>query len=176
MDKEVLYCVNHPDRETLLRCNKCGKPICTECAVRHPVGLRCRECAQLRRLPIYEVSWKGYSLSLVVGLLVATLSVFLGNLLMRALFLPFIGWFIPWILAAAIGVALGESMSWAAGYKRGRGLQILAGLCATLGYFLANSVPLLFLTRSWAFAFGWVNLYTLFYLLITIAFAVGRLR
>jgi hypothetical protein len=31
-------------RETLLRCNRCDRPMCTECAVQHPVGLRCKEC------------------------------------------------------------------------------------------------------------------------------------
>lgn len=31
--------------ETRLRCQKCGKPICPKCAMRHPVGLRCREHA-----------------------------------------------------------------------------------------------------------------------------------
>ena len=23
------YCYNHPDRETMLRCNRCERPICT---------------------------------------------------------------------------------------------------------------------------------------------------
>jgi hypothetical protein len=40
----VMYCANHPDTETLLRCNKCGKPICFKCAVRTEVGYRCKEC------------------------------------------------------------------------------------------------------------------------------------
>ena len=39
-EPESLTCANHPDRETLLRCNKCGKPICISCAVRTPVGYR----------------------------------------------------------------------------------------------------------------------------------------
>ena len=34
----VFHCKNHPDRETLLRCNKCGEPICTQCAVLTDVG------------------------------------------------------------------------------------------------------------------------------------------
>ena len=34
------------DRETLLRCNKCGNPICMACAVRTPVGYRCTNCVR----------------------------------------------------------------------------------------------------------------------------------
>ncbi|MEN6392186.1 MAG: B-box zinc finger protein, partial [Anaerolineaceae bacterium] len=29
----TLYCTNHPQTETSLRCNRCDKPICTKCAV-----------------------------------------------------------------------------------------------------------------------------------------------
>ena len=42
----VMYCANHPETETLLRCNKCNKPICLKCAVQTPVGYRCRECVR----------------------------------------------------------------------------------------------------------------------------------
>ncbi len=45
-DIGALRCANHPDRETVLRCNKCSKPICVQCAVRTPVGYRCKACVQ----------------------------------------------------------------------------------------------------------------------------------
>lgn len=45
-DSEILYCANHPERETLLRCNRCEKPICAQCAVQTPTGYRCRECVR----------------------------------------------------------------------------------------------------------------------------------
>jgi hypothetical protein len=41
-----LYCANHPDRETYLRCNRCDKPICSECAVLTPTGYRCKDCVR----------------------------------------------------------------------------------------------------------------------------------
>lgn len=44
-----MYCYRHPDRETLLRCGRCDRPICSECQVRHPVGIRCPECAPVRQ-------------------------------------------------------------------------------------------------------------------------------
>ena len=50
---EPMYCVNHPDVETYLRCNKCGRPICPKCAVRTPVGYRCRDCVQAHQQVFY---------------------------------------------------------------------------------------------------------------------------
>lgn len=38
-------CYRHPDRETLLSCSNCERPICTSCAQQVAVGLRCPECA-----------------------------------------------------------------------------------------------------------------------------------
>lgn len=42
----VAYCYRHPDRETLLGCGSCERPICTSCLVETPVGMRCPECAR----------------------------------------------------------------------------------------------------------------------------------
>jgi membrane associated rhomboid family serine protease len=39
--EEVRYCYRHPDRETMLSCSECGRPICAECVNYAPVGLRC---------------------------------------------------------------------------------------------------------------------------------------
>jgi membrane associated rhomboid family serine protease len=38
---ETLYCYRHPDRETMVTCSECGRPICTECMFFAPVGIRC---------------------------------------------------------------------------------------------------------------------------------------
>ncbi len=40
----LTHCYRHPDVETGLRCNRCNKPICPQCAQRTPVGFRCAEC------------------------------------------------------------------------------------------------------------------------------------
>jgi membrane associated rhomboid family serine protease len=36
-----MYCYRHPDRETMVTCSECGRPICTECMYFAPVGIRC---------------------------------------------------------------------------------------------------------------------------------------
>ena len=37
-------CYRHPDRETWVSCGRCGKPLCPDCMIHGPVGVRCREC------------------------------------------------------------------------------------------------------------------------------------
>ncbi len=39
------HCYRHSDRETLLSCSQCDRPICTSCMNPAPVGIRCPECA-----------------------------------------------------------------------------------------------------------------------------------
>ena len=176
---ETIYCVNHPDRETLLRCNKCGKPICPECAIRHPVGLRCRECAQLRRIPTYDLSPRHYTLALAAGLPSAIVGVILGNIFSRFLYIPLIGGL---VIAFAVGLLTAEAISRATGHKRGVGLQVVAAICVVFGYFIGNTLLLsvisyllvgrILIAPFWA----WLNFYSIIYLLLAILAAVGRLR
>lgn len=39
-------CYRHPDRHTLLRCSRCGRPICAACSIDASVGQRCPECVR----------------------------------------------------------------------------------------------------------------------------------
>ena len=50
----VMYCANHPETETYLRCNKCEKPICLKCAVLTEVGYRCKECIREQQNVFYN--------------------------------------------------------------------------------------------------------------------------
>ena len=49
------YCYRHPDRQTGLRCSRCDRPICGECANPAPVGQLCpddaRSTVRTRGLP-----------------------------------------------------------------------------------------------------------------------------
>ena len=42
-------CANHPSVETLVSCANCGKPICPDCMVQAPVGIKCASCARMPR-------------------------------------------------------------------------------------------------------------------------------
>jgi membrane associated rhomboid family serine protease len=41
----TLTCYRHPQVETGVRCASCDRPICTDCMVFSPVGIKCPECA-----------------------------------------------------------------------------------------------------------------------------------
>lgn len=43
-DDAIATCYRHPDRPTGLRCVRCDRPICTECAHHGPTGYRCADC------------------------------------------------------------------------------------------------------------------------------------
>ncbi len=64
---ETLYCYVHPNRPTTLRCNRCERPICTECAVRTPTGYRCRECVRLQQKKFDTAEWYDYIVAFIVA-------------------------------------------------------------------------------------------------------------
>ena len=45
-DEGAFYCYRHRRESTRLSCGRCGKPICTRCAIHGPAGIRCPECAK----------------------------------------------------------------------------------------------------------------------------------
>ena len=63
-----MQCAQHPKIETSLTCGKCEKPICPKCLVQTPVGIRCKECANLKSLPTYQVTTSYYFKAIGVGI------------------------------------------------------------------------------------------------------------
>ncbi len=107
---ERLTCANHPRVETQLRCNKCGKPICTECAVRTPVGYRCRACVNAQQRAFYA----GFRPShyAVAALVALPLSLVAGWMI------PRLGWYAI-ILGPVAGGGIAEAAHWAIQRRRG---------------------------------------------------------
>jgi hypothetical protein len=131
-----MQCATHPSVETELTCSRCGKPICPRCLVITPVGARCRECAQLRRLPTYQVGTpfvlRGLGAALAAGAAIGALWAFL---------FPYrVGAFIGLFLGLGLGYAVGESVSWAANRRRGPVLQGLAVVGVLVAYAVRNLV------------------------------------
>lgn len=120
----ALRCANHPDRETMLRCNKCEKPICYQCAIRTPVGYRCRECVQQQQAIYFNDRPAD---PFIAGGVAAALGFVLG-----ALFYLFLGIFglFSFIVAFFVGPASGglvaEAVRRAVGKRRGRYLKYVA--------------------------------------------------
>ena len=107
---EPLYCENHSGTETYLRCNRCAKPICTRCAVRTPVGYRCRECVRSQQRVYYD--------DIGVGHYVTAVGVGLPLSLVAGWLIPQLGWFSVF-LGPLAGTAIVRVTRWALQRKRG---------------------------------------------------------
>lgn len=131
---EPKQCPRHPETKTLLSCGRCGDPICPRCMVHTHVGARCPNCAQVKRVPTYDVSTKFLSRAVVTSVLVSVACAVLFILLGRPLLfrVPYLD-----ILAlVAIGYAVGESVSAVANRRRGRTLQYTVSGGLILAYLI----------------------------------------
>ena len=126
----VLYCANHPTRETTLRCNRCEKPICPECAVLTQVGYRCRECVRGQQKIFETALWYDYAIAAVLA---AVLSGVAGALVSR------FGFFVIF-LAPMVGGGIAEVIRWAVRKRRSRYLGY-----AAVGGVILGALPLLLL-------------------------------
>lgn len=43
------FCYRHPDRESYILCQRCGRTVCTECQTQAAVGVHCPECTREAR-------------------------------------------------------------------------------------------------------------------------------
>jgi hypothetical protein len=164
-----MKCAVHPDVETNLRCGKCGKPICPKCLVQTPVGARCRDCAQLQKLPTFQVTARYYlvAAAIMVGLAFAFGAVWWKIDTLR---LP-IG--LDFVLASAFGYVIGEVISRATNRKRGRWLAFIAGTGVVLSFLISIFPP-------WGVWFWWFAPSSLAISLLAVALgvwlAVGRVK
>jgi len=109
---ETTYCAKHPNRETSLRCNKCDRYMCPQCAVSTPVGYRCRECVRQQDDRFFTAT--NYD-SLIVLAVCAGLSAIAGGLVSL----------LSWILVGLLlgfpaGSVIGEAAVRAIQRRRGR--------------------------------------------------------
>jgi len=125
---KTLVCYNHPDRETMLRCNRCDRPICTACAVLTPTGYRCKECVRGQQKIFDTAQWIDYPLAFVVA---GVLS-FLGSLVAS-----YLGFFTIFIAPVA-GVVVAEAVRWVIRRRRSRLLYQIAAAGA-----IAGALPIL---------------------------------
>jgi phosphatidylserine synthase len=121
MDEELTFCVNHPNVETILRCNRCNDPICVRCAKLTPVGYRCKKCLQQQQAVFYTGLPVDYVIVAVISLVLAA-----GG----AYFVSFLGFFLAFFVSPAAG-ALVADLSWrAVGRRRSRYLWVV--VCASI--------------------------------------------
>lgn len=134
-----LYCTNHPEIETSLRCNRCEKPICSKCAILTPTGYRCKECVRGQQKIFENAQWYDYPILFVV---VSGLSL-LGSLLISRL---------PWLFAIfaipAAGWVISEVARFVIQRRRAKRLFQLASIAAALGALPFVLIALISLTSG----------------------------
>jgi hypothetical protein len=133
----VFFCANHPERETVLRCNRCEKPICFDCAVLTEVGYRCKECVRGQQAKYYN----GEPLDPVIGVVFGLI---LGGVAGVAafLFLGIFGFFFGFLIALFAGPAAGgiiaEAVRVGVKRRRTRYLSIFVIVAALAAMFLVG--------------------------------------
>ena len=165
-EPQSLTCANHPDRETLLRCNKCGKPICISCAVRTPVGYRCTDCVREQQNIYFNAMGRDNIVALAVGFALTLIVAPIVGFLLGSI--GFFGFFIAFIIGSGAGTLVARIIRRAVGNRRGRKLPHWALAGIILG------------VAPWAFFFlltgGRVFLMLLLFAGLTIASAFPQLR
>lgn len=122
-NQQPMYCYNHPKRETLLRCNKCERPICTACGVRTPTGYRCKECVSSQQKIFDTAQWWDYPLAALTGAVLA----YLGSLITS-----FIGFFTIF-LAPFAGMIIAEAVRRIVHKRRSKQLPLITAIAALFG-------------------------------------------
>lgn len=167
-----MQCATHPSVETELRCGKCGKPICPRCLVHTPVGARCRECANLRRLPQFEVPplflVRGAAAGLGSGLVLGAVWGYL---------IPFgFGFFLGFLVGLGLGYAVGEAVSAATNRKVGPQLQAAAIAGVVVAYVVRSAIAVAnSRTFEWRDVFS-NDIYGYVVVLLAVVVAMNRLR
>jgi len=141
-EPETLFCANHPQTPTALRCNRCGKLICAKCATRTPVGYRCRQCVTTQQQIFETAVWYDYVLAVVCSAPLAAIAGFLVTQLT----------FFAIFLAPVVGGVVAEVVRFAVRRRRGRYLSLVAAGGFALGSAVLFLLPFLSLLLGFFFA------------------------
>jgi len=125
-------CYIHPNVETNLRCNKCGQYICARCAVRTPVGYRCKQCINQQQTVFFTGVPTDYVIASVLSIVLGGA---LGFLLGRSLFFAL-------IFSAPAGGLIGSIVYRATGKRRVRNMAYVVAAGVVIGTIVAY-VPML---------------------------------
>ncbi len=134
---ETTYCARHTDTPTNLRCGRCDTPVCPECMVHGPVGVRCPDCGKAAKLPVYEVSAGYLARAVLVSALVGVLGGALAVLVVR----PLLFGLLYLVALGGFGYVVGESVGASVRRKRGRALQVVAAGGVVVGLVVIASLP-----------------------------------
>ena len=101
-EEDDVACYRHPKQLTALRCVRCDRPICVDCAITAPVGMKCPECGRQSRSALARVPQSKLALGIVAAGTSGAASGFLFDRLPTGLFFSLV---IAWLLGNVIGEA-----------------------------------------------------------------------
>jgi len=150
----TLHCYVHPNRETGLRCNRCERPICAQCAIHTPTGYRCKECVREQQKIFNTAEWYdyliGFGITAVLSLITSIILVLISS------FIGFFMWFVSFAIAGAAGVIIANVTQAALRKRRSKRLFWLAAAGVIAG---ALPVILFLLFTGSFFSIIWQGLY-----------------
>lgn len=136
MASKPTFCVNHPNVETLIRCYRCGRPMCLKCVTRTPVGLICKECLGSQRSGFYTAAPADYVAGFLVGVALAiaggAFAGLIGFFLFEIFFAPFAGGIIA------------EGVRFGARNHRGQYFWIIGCVAVLVGGLIGVALPSIF--------------------------------
>ena len=153
-ERDVHYCAVHPERDTELRCNRCERYMCIDCAKRTPVGYTCLQCVRRHENKFFQGTALDYAIVAVVSVAGGAITAFVTTLVGGILLLGI-------VIAPALGGLSAQIALQLTGRRRGRysGYLCAAGVLAgavVAGHLLAGlgilSLIYLALATSAAFA------------------------
>ncbi len=125
-ENETVFCTYHPDQPTVLRCNRCGTPICYRCAIRTPVGYRCRQCVRSQQAVYFNAHASDPLVAAVVAFVVAAVAGALAWALLGILGLLF-GVILAIFAGPVAGGVIAEAVRASVGRRRSRNLKWYRG-------------------------------------------------
>lgn len=164
-EEETTFCANHPDKETGLRCNRCEKYICSQCAVQTPAGYRCKECIREQSKKFDSAEIQDY----VVAFFISAFLSYIGSLISS-----FLGFFV-FFIAPAIGALIAEAVRRAVNRRRSKQLFQVAIAGIVVGGSPRVLIPLFFMLLGGGFGALISALWPAVYILLAASSAYARL-
>lgn len=126
-------CYKHKSQTTSLSCASCETGVCIKCVIHTPTGIKCKNCANLKRIPTFVVSpvffLRGF-ISISITLILFIIGLYFFLLYIQS------GLFIVLLSIIFLGFLIGQILSFSVNRKRGNSLKLLSIISFLIGIIL----------------------------------------
>ncbi|MER2599281.1 MAG: tetratricopeptide repeat protein [Caldilineales bacterium] len=140
---QPLTCTNHPAVQTALRCNRCERPMCTDCVRLTDVGYRCKDCIREQQNVYFTAEGRDYVVAAVLSFVLAAAATPVIQLLLGIAGILF-GILLALALGPVVGGAAVTLIRRSVGRRRGRYLGVVVVVSILLGMTLGMVVAAVF--------------------------------